>query len=101
MQTKSTFAISARFCTKPRTRRPVHRSVTGSSPSSNPRLVLRHEGLTPMPKVLIVEDDEVIADGMARPLRAAGFDPIWAGNGRTALARLRYEHAEVCVLDLM
>jgi two-component system alkaline phosphatase synthesis response regulator PhoP len=54
-----------------------------------------------MPKVLIVEDDEVIADGMARHLRAADFDPIWAGNGRTALARLRYEHAEVCVLDLM
>jgi DNA-binding response OmpR family regulator len=54
-----------------------------------------------MPKVLIVEDDEVIADGMARHLRAAGFDPVWVGNGRTALARLRYERAEVCVLDLM
>ncbi len=54
-----------------------------------------------MPKALIVEDDEVIADGMARHLRAAGFDPVWVGNGRTALARLRYERAEVCVLDLM
>jgi len=54
-----------------------------------------------MPKVLIVEDDEVIADGMARHLRVAGFDPVWVGNGRTALARLRYERAEVCVLDLM
>ena len=57
--------------------------------------------IKPMPKVLIVEDDEVIADGMARHLRAAGFDPVWVGNGRTALARLRYEQAEVCVLDLM
>ena len=54
-----------------------------------------------MPKVLIVEDDEVIADGMARHLRAAGFDPVWVGNGRAALARLRYERADVCVLDLM
>ena len=54
-----------------------------------------------MPKVLIVEDDEVIADGMARHLRAASFDPVWVGNGRTALARLRYEGADVCVLDLM
>ena len=54
-----------------------------------------------MPKVLIVEDDEVIADGMARHLRAAAFDPVWVGNGRTALARLRYEGADVCVLDLM
>jgi two-component system alkaline phosphatase synthesis response regulator PhoP len=54
-----------------------------------------------MPKVLLVEDDYVIADGMARHLRAAGFDPVWVGQGRTALARLRFERADVCVLDLM
>ena len=57
--------------------------------------------IVPMAKVLIVEDDEVIADGMARHLRASSFDPVWVGNGRTALARLRYEGADVCVLDLM
>ena len=34
-----------------------------------------------MPKVLIVEDDEVIAQGMARHLGAAGFDPVTVGNG--------------------
>jgi DNA-binding response OmpR family regulator len=54
-----------------------------------------------MPKVLIVEDDYVIADGMSRHLRAVGFDPVWVGKGSTALARLRYERADVCVLDLM
>jgi two-component system alkaline phosphatase synthesis response regulator PhoP len=54
-----------------------------------------------MPKILIVEDDQVIAEGMSLHLRAAGFDPVWVGRGRTALARLRYEHADVCVLDLM
>jgi two-component system alkaline phosphatase synthesis response regulator PhoP len=54
-----------------------------------------------MPKILIVEDDQVIADGMSRHLRAAGFDPVSVGKGRTALARLRYERADVCVLDLM
>jgi DNA-binding response OmpR family regulator len=54
-----------------------------------------------MPKVLLVEDDYVIADGMSRHLRAAGFDTIWVGRGSTALARLRYERADVCVLDLM
>jgi DNA-binding response OmpR family regulator len=43
----------------------------------------------------------VIADGMSRHLRAAGFDPVWVGKGMTALARLRYERADVCVLDLM
>lgn len=54
-----------------------------------------------MPKVLIVEDDEVIAQGMARHLQAAGFDPVWVGNGDQGLARLRYEQPDVCVLDLM
>ena len=35
-----------------------------------------------MPKVLLVEDDYVIAEGMSRHLRAAGFDPVWVANGR-------------------
>ena len=54
-----------------------------------------------MPKVLIVEDDEVIAQGMSRHLGAAGFDPVQVGNGTQGLARLRYENPDVCVLDLM
>jgi DNA-binding response OmpR family regulator len=54
-----------------------------------------------MAKVLIVEDDRVIAEGMARHLSAAGFDPIHVDNGTTGLARLRYEQPDVCVVDLM
>src|SRR5690349_13486718 len=54
-----------------------------------------------MPKVLIVEDDEVIAQGMARHLGAAGFDANWVPNGEQGLARLRYEKPDACVLDLM
>ena len=54
-----------------------------------------------MAKVLIVEDDEVIAEGMARHLQAAGFDSVRVGNGTTGLARLRYERPDVCVVDLM
>jgi DNA-binding response OmpR family regulator len=54
-----------------------------------------------VPKVLIVEDDEVIAQGMARHLGAAGFDAVWVGNGDQGLARLRYEKPDACVLDLM
>jgi DNA-binding response OmpR family regulator len=38
---------------------------------------------------------------MARHLGAAGFDPVWVGNGDQGLARLRYEKPDVCVLDLM
>jgi two-component system alkaline phosphatase synthesis response regulator PhoP len=52
-------------------------------------------------KVLIVEDDGVIADGMARHLSTAGFDPVVVGRGEQGLARLRYERPDVVVLDLM
>jgi DNA-binding response OmpR family regulator len=52
-------------------------------------------------KVLIVEDDTVIADGMARHLASAGFDPVVVGKGEQGLARLRFEQPDVLVLDLM
>jgi DNA-binding response OmpR family regulator len=54
-----------------------------------------------MTKVLIVEDDEVIARGMAQHLEASGFDALTVGRGDLALARLRFERPDVCVLDLM
>ncbi|HZO50372.1 MAG TPA: response regulator transcription factor [Gaiellaceae bacterium] len=54
-----------------------------------------------MPRVLIVEDDEVIARGMARHLEAAGFDAVSVANGETGMQRLRFERPDVCVLDLM
>jgi DNA-binding response OmpR family regulator len=54
-----------------------------------------------MAKVLIVEDDEVIAQGMATHLANAGFDPVSVSHGEAGLARLRFEHPEVCVVDLM
>ena len=54
-----------------------------------------------MAKVLIVEDDEVIAQGMARHLSAAGLDSTIVDNGDAGLARLRFERPDVCVVDLM
>src|ERR671936_2909651 len=54
-----------------------------------------------MAKVLIVEDDAVIAGGMAQHLAAAGFDPVVAGKGDQGLARMRFERPDVVVLDLM
>ena len=55
-----------------------------------------------MARVLIIEDDEIIAQGMARHLAAAGLEPLGvASNGEAGLARLRYERPDVCVLDLM
>src|SRR6187549_1137788 len=54
-----------------------------------------------MAKVLIVEDDGVIAEGMARHLSGAGFDPVVVGKGDQGMARLRFERPDVVVLDLM
>ena len=76
----------------------VHHSFTIRLPFPNRH---RLDNEDSMPKVLIVEDDEVIAEGMSRHLGAAGFDPVSVGNGTQGLARLRYEKPDVCVLDLM
>src|SRR5687768_18139698 len=54
-----------------------------------------------MAKVLIVEDDDVIAAGISRHLEDAGDSPIWVACGKQALARFRFEQPDVCVLDLM
>ena len=54
-----------------------------------------------MTKVLIVEDDDTIAEGMAQHLDAAGLDPLRVAAGEVGLARLRYERPDVLVLDLM
>ena len=54
-----------------------------------------------MSKVLIVEDDDVIAQGMAHHLSLAGYDPVVVQDGDTGLKRLRFETPAVCVVDLM
>ena len=54
-----------------------------------------------MTNVLVIEDDEVIAQGIVQQLNAEGFDAVGVSGGETGLARLRYEKPDVCVLDLM
>jgi DNA-binding response OmpR family regulator len=54
-----------------------------------------------MAKVLIVEDDDVIAQGMAHHLSVAGFDPTVCADGDSGLRRVRFEHPDVVVVDLM
>src|SRR5438876_3348528 len=54
-----------------------------------------------MAKVLIVEDDQVIAEAMARHLTAAGHESKVVAKGEQGLAALRYDAPDVCVLDLM
>ena len=53
-------------------------------------------------KVLVVEDDPISREMLARTLRKAGCHQVWeAGNGRQALAQLAEETPDVILLDLM
>jgi DNA-binding response OmpR family regulator len=54
-----------------------------------------------MPRVLLAEDDGVIARAMMAHLRRAGMDVEWAEDGDRALRKIRFERPDVAVIDLM
>ncbi|HNQ04225.1 MAG TPA: response regulator transcription factor [Thiobacillaceae bacterium] len=51
-------------------------------------------------RLLIVEDDEVLADSLVRAMRAAGYATDHAGDGELALALLRDGGFDLAILDL-
>jgi two-component system KDP operon response regulator KdpE len=51
-------------------------------------------------RVLVVDDDPQLQRALRITLRAAGFEVVTAGDGRTALAGAAAEHPDVVVLDL-
>jgi DNA-binding response OmpR family regulator len=53
------------------------------------------------PTVLIVEDDEAIADSIAYHLDKAGFRTLQAGDGGQGLRLFRRERPDLVILDLM
>lgn len=52
-------------------------------------------------RILIVEDEAALADGVARGLRAEGFEVEVAYDGLTGLDRARSAEIDVVVLDIM
>lgn len=54
-----------------------------------------------MPRVLIAEDDRVIANAMATHLRRAGMEVEVAEDGERAMRKLRFERPDLAVIDLM
>lgn len=50
-------------------------------------------------RVLVVEDDEVLADGLARGLRQDAIAVDLAGDGRTAIEKVSVNTYDVVVLD--
>ena len=54
-----------------------------------------------MATVLIVEDEESLADPLAFLLRKEGFDTLTATDGPSALSTFQSEHVDIVLLDLM
>jgi DNA-binding response OmpR family regulator len=53
------------------------------------------------PRVLIVEDDPDLLVVLRVNLESAGLEPILAGDGGTAVARIQAERPDAVVLDMM
>jgi DNA-binding response OmpR family regulator len=66
--------------------------MVASPPAADPAATTR---------ILIVEDDESTAEAMAFHMRAAGMEPVVAGDGLAGLRSLRTQPPDAVVLDLM
>ena len=54
----------------------------------------------PLPKVLLVEDNEINRDMLIRRLSRAGYTVVAAGDGSEALDKMRAEHPALVLLDM-
>lgn len=54
-----------------------------------------------MAKVLIVEDQQSLANQLAEKLRSEGFTVLTAADGEDGLEKVRGEHPDLIVLDIM
>jgi DNA-binding response OmpR family regulator len=54
-----------------------------------------------MAKVLIVEDEETLVHNLADKLKSEGFAVTTAGDGEDGLDKLRAEHPDLIILDIM
>lgn len=55
----------------------------------------------PRPRILVVDDEPTVGDVLSRYLARAGFEPIVAADGETALTLAAEQSPAVVVLDLM
>src|SRR5216110_3994879 len=70
-------------------------------PRARPRAILNFEQVQPLVmRVLIVEDDNALADGLMRTLRQSGYAVDHAESGELALRACAEEHYDLVVLDV-
>lgn len=51
-------------------------------------------------RVLLIEDDAILADGLTRSLRQSGYAVDWSSDGEEAEAILRSQEFDLVILDL-
>ena len=51
-------------------------------------------------RLLLVEDDSLLGDGLQRALRADGYTVDWVDRGDQVLGALQREHFDLVLLDL-
>src|SRR6267143_7009790 len=70
-------------------------------PGARPRAILNFEPVQSLVmRVLIVEDDNALADGLIRTLRQSGYAVDHAESGELALRACAEEHYDLVVLDV-
>ncbi len=66
---------------------------------------MSHKPLQPgdsgMSKVLIIEDEVTLANNLADKLRGEGFTVVTSADGEDGLEKVRAEHPDLIVLDIM
>src|SRR3977135_1095715 len=68
---------------------------------ARPRAILNLEPVQPLVmRVLIVEDDNALADGLIRTLRQSGYAVDHAETGELAMRACAEEHYDLVVLDV-
>lgn len=53
-----------------------------------------------MPKILLVEDNEMNRDMLGRRLRRAGYDVVFAVDGPSGIAQARSESPDLILMDI-
>jgi len=67
----------------------------------NPVKIFERSRIKSMAKVLIVEDEEMISRNLADKLRGEGYSVVTAADGEEGLDKLRAEHPDLIILDIM
>lgn len=65
-----------------------------------PAAPLRHPDGSPV-RVVIVEDDPLLAELLTMTMRAEHWEPLLAGNGHDALALIRESAPDLVIMDIM